>query len=116
MTDDQPDIRVVERGANDEAGAEQMELIAKMAAGLLCKKYPAHLWVVGWAPGAVLVIKNLAMDGRYGYTIDAAGAHSVMHLERLIVNGGGELLERMGLARGTWDGTIPEHVDGVIPR
>jgi hypothetical protein len=114
---DDPDVRVVERGANDEAGAERMELIAKLAAKLLCETYPNHVWVVGWAPGAVLVIKNLAMDGRYGYTVDAAGADSVTHLEKLIVRAGGELLERMGLPRDRpWDGTIPERVDGVTPR
>ena len=88
-----------------DAENSQMELIAKLAAGVLTTHYPRHLWMVGWAPGMTLVIKNMAIDdGRYGFTVDAARAHSVSHLEKLIKNGGGELLERCGVPRGMWDG------------
>lgn len=83
----------------------QMELIAKMAAGLLTRHYKKHLWMVGWAPGRTLVIKNMAIqDGRYGFTVDAARAATVSELEKAIVFGGGELLERCGVPRGAWDG------------
>ena len=107
------DIQVVDRGENDEKGAQQLELIAHLAAGLLSKHYPNHLWMVGWAPGAVLVIKNMAMDSRYGYTVDAGKAATSSELEKAIVMGGGELLERMGLKRGAWDGTVPLNVEGI---
>jgi hypothetical protein len=82
----------------------QMELIARMAAGLLSKHYANHWWMVGWAPGMVLCIKHGAGDSRYGYTVDAAKASSISELEHAIIMGGGELLERMGMKRGAWDG------------
>jgi hypothetical protein len=98
------DIQTVEVTSVD-AESSQMELIAKMAAGLLSRHYPRHLWAVGWAPGMTLVIKNMAIDdGRYGYTVDAARAATVSELEKAVVTGGGELLERCGAPRGSWDG------------
>jgi hypothetical protein len=104
MTHD-TDIQVVE--STPDAENSQMELIAKMSAGLLSKHYPSHVWAVGWAPGMTLVIKNLAIDdGRYGFTVDAAKAASVSALEKAIVFGGGELLERCGVRRGAWNGEL----------
>lgn len=98
------DIQTVEHTSVDKE-TSQMELIAKMAAKLLSNHYPNHIWMVGWAPGMTLVIKNMAIaDGRYGYTVDVAKAASVSELERAIVMGGGELLERCGAPRGKWDG------------
>jgi hypothetical protein len=83
----------------------QMEQVAKMAAQVLATHYPDHIWMVGWAPGMTLVIKNMAIsDGRYGFTIDAARAASISELEHAIMYGGGELLERCGVKRGKWDG------------
>ena len=90
-----------------DAESSQMELIAKLAAKVLCAHYPAHLWMVGWAPGMTLVIKNMAIDdGRYGFTVDAARAATISELERTIVMAGGELLERCGVRRGAWDGEM----------
>lgn len=84
-----------------------MELIAKLAASTLSVHYPAHVWAVGWAPGRTLVIKNLAIDdGRYGFTVDAHKAATVSELEHAIMLGGGELLERCGVPRGTWNGEL----------
>lgn len=104
MLDNQADVAVAEITSVD-GESSQMELIAKMAAGLLANKYPNHFWAVGWAPGMTLVIKNMAIDdGRYGYTVDAARAATISELEKAIVMGGGELLERCGAPRGTWDG------------
>lgn len=111
---DETDIQTVEVSSPDDKENSQMELIAKMAAQVLSNHYPAHLWAVGWAPGMTLVIKNMAMDARYGYTVDAGKAHSVSHLEHAIKMGGGELLERMGMKRGHWDGEFAENVDGII--
>jgi len=99
------DIQTVETTPDVENS--QMELIAKMAAGLLSKHYSNHVWMVGWAPGMALVIKNMAIDdGRYGFTVDAARAASISELEKAIVFGGGELLERCNAQRGAWNGEI----------
>lgn len=107
---DEVDIQTVEM--TPDAENTQMELVAKMAAGLLSKHYSSHLWMVGWAPGMTLVIKNMAIaDGRYGYTVDAAKAATISELERAIVMGGGELLERCGAPRGSWDGQFMEFQD-----
>lgn len=100
------DVAVAEVTSVD-AESSQMELIAKMAAMKLSEHYPSHVWMVGWAPGMTLVIKNMAIDdGRYGFTVDAARAASVSELERSIVYGGGELLERCGVPRGAWNGEM----------
>ena len=82
----------------------QMMMIAKMAAQVLNKHYENHWWMVGWAPGMTLVIKHGGGDSRYGFTVDAAKAASISELEHAIMYGGGELLERMGMARKAWDG------------
>ena len=85
----------------------QMELIAKMAAQALSQHYPAHLWMVGWAPGRALVVKNMAIDdGRYGFTVDAHRDDTVRAVERLMVCAGGELFQRCGVPRGAWDGEM----------
>ena len=106
MTDPTADIAVAEVTSVD-AESSQMELIAKMAAQTLTQHYPNHIWMVGWAPGMTLVIKNMAIDdGRYGFTVDAAKAATSSELEKAIIFGGGELLERCGVPRGAWNGEI----------
>ena len=107
------DIQTVEVTSRDSGEDSQMELMAKLAAQTLSNHYPAHVWMVGWAPGMTLVIKNMAMDARYGYTVDAARAASISELEHAIMLGGGELLERMGMKRGAWDGEFPAGIEGV---
>lgn len=103
MTDTAADIQTID--STPDVENTQMELIAKMAAQTLCQHYPNHLWAVGWAPGRTLVIKNMAIDdGRYGFTVDAHRAATVSELQHAIMLGGGELLERCGAPRGTWDG------------
>jgi len=111
MTNDPTDIQTIE--ITPDAENSQMELMAKLAAQILSNHYPAHLWMVGWAPGMTLVIKNMAMDARYGYTVDAARAASITELERAVMMGGGELLERMGMKRGAWDGEFASRIDGI---
>ena len=101
------DIQTVEVTSRDSGEDSQMELIAKLAAQKLSQHYPNHIWMIGWAPGMTLVIKNMAMDARYGYTVDAGRAASISELEHAIMLGGGELLERMGMTRGAWDGEMP---------
>lgn len=112
--DDTADMMVMD--VIPDAENSQMELIAKLAAQNLNKHYPDHLWVVGWAPGMTLVIKNMAMDGRYGYTVDAARAATISELEHAVMMGGGELLERMGMRRGKWNGEYAPNVEGMLPR
>jgi len=100
------DIQTVEVTSTD-AESRQMEMMAKLAAQKLTLHYPNHLWMVGWAPGLTLVIKHGAADARYGYTIDAAKAASISEFEAAVVYGGGEMLERLGMPRGAWDGEFP---------
>jgi hypothetical protein len=97
------DIQVVEQTSQDGESA-QMITMAKLAAQTLTQAYPNHMWMIGWAPGMTLVVKYGQGDSRYGYTLDAAGCHSISHFEKLVRNAGGELLERLGLRRGAWDG------------
>ena len=89
---------------DDDADNVEMEARAKEVAQILATTYPDHPWAVGWAPGAVLVIKHLAGQGKYGYTIDHAGLCSHKALVRAARQAGGELLERMGMERGRWNG------------
>ncbi len=102
------DIQTIEVTSEDEM---DMEMVAKQTAETLCRYYPSHLWAVGWAPGRTLVIKNMAMDGRYGFTVDANKAYSASDLQRQIMLAGGELLERCGMVRGKWNGELATHMD-----
>lgn len=104
--EDKADIQTVEVISVD-AESQQMEMMAKLAAQILTKHYVNHAWAVGWAPGMTLVIKYLGADSRYGYTIDASRAASISEFEKAVMMGGGELLERLGMKRGAWDGEFP---------
>ena len=104
------DIQTVE--STPDAENTQMELIAKMAAQTLSKHYASHLWCVGWAPGMTLVIKNMGIeDSRYGFTVDVAKAATISEVDKAVVYGGGELLERCGVPRGAWDGQFMQFQD-----
>ena len=109
------DIQKVEETSIDEESIE-MEAKAREVAHILSKHYPDHLWMVGWAPGMTLVVKNMAIPGNYGYTIDAAKSFSASDLATLAMRAGGELLERCGFARGRWNGEFATHVEGADPR
>lgn len=105
MNDD-ADIAVAEVTSIDSESVE-MEQKAKECAQTLSTHYPNHMWMVGWAPGMTLVVKNMAIDdGRYGFTIDAAHAATSSELARMAVLAGGELLERCGVRRGAWNGEM----------
>lgn len=97
------DIQTVDVTSFDQESLE-MESRARLVAETLCKEYPNHLWQVGWAPGATLIVKHMLGDARYGYTIDNAMICSQTALRRACQQAGGELLERMGLPRGAWNG------------
>ncbi len=103
--DNSPDIQTVEVTSVDDE-SKQMEMMAKLAAQNLSKHYPNHWWMVGWAPGMTLVVKHGGADGRYGYTVDAGKAATISEFEHAVMIAGGELLERMGMRRGAWDGEV----------
>jgi hypothetical protein len=112
--DSQADIQTVETGTVDKEHVE-MERLAKQVAQALTQHYPAYPWAIGWHPGGVLCVKlMLASDSNYGYTIDAYKIHSASELTRQATMAGGELLERLGMKRGTWNGDMPsQNYEGV---
>lgn len=103
---DQADIQTVEVTSQGTLDPEwvTMEVVCRKAALLLTRLYPNHLWMIGSAPGLTLVIKYGGADSRFGFTVDVGAAHSSSQLEHAIMEAGGELLERLGLPRGAWDG------------
>jgi len=109
------DIQTVDISSYDEETV-QMEAIAKVAAQILCDVYPNHLWTVGWMPGMALAVKNMAIPGNYGYTLDCTKIASASEFKRLVRTAGGELLERCGMPRGAWNGEFATHLDGADPR
>lgn len=105
--DTRADIQTVETGTIDKEHVE-MERLAKHVAESLTRSYPAYPWAIGWHPGGVLCVKlMLASDANYGYTIDAYKIHSASELSRQAMMAGGELLERLGMKRGEWNGDMP---------
>lgn len=108
------DIQTVEIGSYDEETV-QMEQMAKVAAQILSDAYPRHLWAVGWMPGLALCVKNMAIPGNYGYTLDCQKIATASEFKRLVRTAGGELLERCGMTRGAWDGEFATHLDGSDP-
>jgi hypothetical protein len=111
---DNVDIQTVEVTSFDKEHIE-MELKAKEVAQTLTNAYPNYPWVVGWHPGFVLCVKLLINpDYNYGYTIDAAKDFTPGMLAQAAKMAGGELLERLGLRRGAWNGDMPEkNIEGV---
>lgn len=111
---DNADIQTVEITSVDKETAT-MERLAYECARALTTAYPNYPWMVGWAPGAVLVVKLLINpDSNYGYTIDAGRLNSTRELARLSRAAGGELLERLGMRRGVWNGEMPtQNMEGV---
>lgn len=104
------DIQTVEISSVD-AETMEMEFKAKCVAEELTRHYPGFPWIVGWAPGMTLVVKTLIMEGRFGYTIDAAKSFSASDLSRAAMLAGGELLERLGMPRRAWNGDMPTGLD-----
>lgn len=109
--DTSADIQTVDMTPDDEN--TKLELIAKLAAQTLCRHYPNHLWFVGWAPGGNLVVKHGAMDNRYGFVIHFPHCHSSSDFEQRVMRAGGEMLERLFMRRGAWNGDMPTKIDGV---
>lgn len=108
------DIQTVETVSVNEETVT-MERLAKLIAWEMTRAYPNYPWAIGWHDGGVLCVKlMLASNGKYGYTIDAYRIHSARDLTKLAVSSGGELLERLGMKRGAWDGEMPtQDYEGV---
>jgi len=107
MSDDIADIQTVEMDNSPENAT--MEARAKDACQVLTTNYPNYPWMVGWAPGMALVVKLLINpDYNYGYTLDCRGGMSAMDFSHKVKMAGGELLERLELPIGKWDGQMPE--------
>jgi len=109
------DIQTVEITSHDEETV-MMEAAAKTAAQILTDAYPRHLWAVGWLPGAALCVKNMAIPGNYGYTLDCTKIATASEFKKLVRTAGGELLERCGMNRGTWDGEFATKLEGSDPQ
>jgi hypothetical protein len=116
MSDTQGDIQTVEVTSFDHESIE-MEHKAKEVCQTLTTHYPNYPWAVGWHPGAVLCVKlMLNPDFNYGYTIDTHKDHTAKMLAHSAMLAGGELLERLGLKIGAWNGEMPtKNIDGVAP-
>jgi hypothetical protein len=89
----------------------------------LSRMYPGHPWPVevhignDGVPNITIRHWALAQFGPYGYFINGRDIISPTSLHKLLLQGGGEILERLGFPRvGGWDGTIPEGVEETDPR
>jgi hypothetical protein len=113
LSDTSADIRTVE--IQEHAENATMEVLAKEACQVLTSNYPNYPWVVGWAPGMALVVKLLINpDFNYGYTLDCRGGLTAWRMAHEVKMAGGELLERLELPIGAWDGQMPEkNIEGV---
>jgi len=90
------------------------EEMAKECATTLNSAYPNHSWWVE-CRGGCLIVKHFMLSGLRG-TIGM-----VKHVNALdndakkrkqeIIRAGGELLERAKLARGAWQGDVPEDME-----
>jgi hypothetical protein len=109
------DIQTVDISSFDEETVF-MEQMAKTAAQILCDHYPDHLWAVGWHPGYALAIKNMAIPGNYGFTIDVPRIATASEFKRVVYQAGGEMLERAHMSRGRWDGNFADILDGSDPK
>lgn len=110
------EIVVAESGNPDEA--LDMDK-AREVAETLNATYPGYLWLVCFQ-GRALVVKlgqiqaSMVLSNRdkaFGFVIKHSDAFSATDLARQAVMAGGEILERAGLSRGRWNGSLPTKVD-----
>lgn len=81
---------------------------------ILCLAYPGHPWAVR-VDGGVIFIRHLASPAaNWGMNCKVRNVnHAAAVLKREIVKMAGEFLERAGLARGRYDDTEIQRVEGV---
>ena len=93
--------------------------IAKEAGEVLETHYPGYLWIIEKSK-CDIVVKNGALMkfGPYGFVPCCAKPATWSEFRKLVLQAGGELLERCGLPRSfkSWDGTPPQTMDGADPR
>jgi len=92
--------------------------LAKNIAETLHAKYPGHLWAVNVnSEGGVVDIKNFRISSRYGIRLLL---NTLTPFDRtamsLIVNSGGEMLERAKMPRGRATGELATDVEGIPNR
>lgn len=114
FTDSQGDVRTVEITSYDKETAE-MEYRSKFLAEALSRHYPRYPWMVQWHSGGDVSVKlMLAADNNWGYIIDTDQCHTYRRLADAAIKAGGELLERLGMKRGAWDGAMPtKNYEGI---
>ena len=81
--------------------------LCKEALELLHGHYPMHLWVAR-CDGGILFIKTLRLtgpkgNGAFGFALKTANLDDAKVRKAKILRAGGELLERAGWARKSWE-------------
>jgi len=77
--------------------------IAGNLAEVLIKHYPAHLWGVNVdLRGGIVQVTNMRLSGRWGFVLLLKDVLADT-TNRLIINAGGELLERYRMKRTGFD-------------
>lgn len=111
---DTANIQLVESTSCSSANIA-MEAKARDIAYALTTAYPNYPWMVGIHDGGCIAVKlAINPDTNWGYTIDLCKSFSASQLSHEAVMAGGELLERLGLHRGAWNGVMPlQNCEGV---
>lgn len=89
---------------DDIQGAAREQFLAKRISEILEKHYPEHFWAVNVdINGGVAVVYNLRLSGNWGFVLHLNNIE-VGHktFARLVMQSGGELLERYRLRRGRY--------------
>jgi hypothetical protein len=73
--------------------------LAKQAVESLEKHYPGYMWAAD-IQGGLLNIRNMNLSGRMGFTIKHVNSYSASDLDKQLMRGGGEILERFRVHRG----------------
>lgn len=81
---------------------DRMDLMcARQCLAVLEAKYPGYLWFVECSGNTGLIqIRNLSLDGKLGYNVHLKGQFSASDMEKVIMQAGGEVLERFNQPRG----------------
>lgn len=89
---------------------------ARLVGDLLCQAYPGWAWGVHSARGSLSIkLLDLARFGQYGFSLQPQSTYHALRV--VVLEAGGELLERAGLPRDRkgWDGVLPTHLEGADP-
>jgi hypothetical protein len=81
--------------------------LAKNVAEKLEEKYPGWLWAVHVMDG-VVGVKSMRLSGNWGFVLHA---NKIDNDYKVVVNAGGEILERYRQSRGKFNQTLYEDLD-----